>query len=383
MANVQVHAEVAKYGMVIDPGCMKHMDCISVCPNDALYFGFGKPSITVSTKSTKNYSLTWPEEIAGAVIFLVSYLAVWDVYQLVPMLMALGIAAVTTFVALKTWKLLSTKDQTFYGFSLRSAGKFKLAGLAFLGFAAFWIGLNAHSGWVRYNERAGAQAFESIRLPDELALAQTDPGQWLSSADRANIAAGTDYLRSAAGAGIFTNSEALPKLAWFEYLSGNTERAVDLLGTASEHQHGQGKALSLYYRGAVLNRLGRYDEALTDLDQALTERPDLILAREEKGESLWQLGRKEDAISEWSNAVRQNAALPLANSFLAGAATVRPELAEYEKRAAQYTPNDPYFHWMLGLRLQNAGMSALAEKHFDRAVQLNPQFRARSRNVTK
>src|SRR5687767_1033263 len=47
MANVQVHAEVAKYGMVIDPGCMKHMDCISVCPNDALYYGFGKPSITV------------------------------------------------------------------------------------------------------------------------------------------------------------------------------------------------------------------------------------------------------------------------------------------------------------------------------------------------
>ena len=31
--------------MVVDQGCMKCMDCVSVCPNDALYFGFGKPAI--------------------------------------------------------------------------------------------------------------------------------------------------------------------------------------------------------------------------------------------------------------------------------------------------------------------------------------------------
>ena len=46
-SNVLVHAEVKHYGMVVDPGCMKCMDCISVCPNDALYFGFGKPAIAV------------------------------------------------------------------------------------------------------------------------------------------------------------------------------------------------------------------------------------------------------------------------------------------------------------------------------------------------
>src|SRR5215207_4867247 len=58
-SNVLVHAEVKQYGMVVDQGCMKCMDCISVCPNDALYFGFGKPSIAVKKTSTKNYSLTW------------------------------------------------------------------------------------------------------------------------------------------------------------------------------------------------------------------------------------------------------------------------------------------------------------------------------------
>ena len=93
--------------------------------------------------------------------------------------------------------------------------------------------------------------------------------------------------------GLFVNSEALPKLAWFEYLLGDAEQSVQTLGRAAAHQKDESKALSLYYRGAILNRLGRYDEARASLDEALAERDDLILARQEKGESLWQLGRRE------------------------------------------------------------------------------------------
>jgi polyferredoxin/Flp pilus assembly protein TadD len=381
-SNVLVHAEVKQYGMVVDPGCMKCMDCISVCPNDALYFGFGKPSFGVKKSITKNFSLTWPEEIFGAVVFLASLLAVWDVYQLVPMLMALGIAAVTTFLALRSLRLVRSSDLSFYRFNLKSSGKIRAAGWGFMAFAVLWIGLNAHSGWVRYHESEGARAFENLRIPDELALAQTDPAQWLSSGDRANVAEGKEHLRAAADGGLFVNSDALPKLAWFEYLSGDTEQAVNLLGTAAEHQNGQGKALSLYYRGTILNRLGRYDEALTNLDQALAERPDLVLANEEKGESLWQLGRKQEAVSAWSDALRSNPGLPLANNFLAGAASQGNSgtSAGYEQQAGRYTPNDPYFHWMIGLRLQNIGMNDLAEKHFSRAIQLNPQFRSRRKS---
>jgi predicted negative regulator of RcsB-dependent stress response len=65
--------------------------------------------------------------------------------------------------------------------------------------------------------------------------------------------------------------------------------------------------------------LGRYDEALQSLDAAVTERSDLTSALEERGESLWQLGRKDEAIATWNVAVKENVGLPLANSFLAGA----------------------------------------------------------------
>lgn len=378
-SNVLVHAEVKMHGMVVDPGCMKCLDCVSVCPNDALYFGFGKPSVTVARSSPRHYSLTWPEEVAGLAVFAASFWAVWDVYQLVPMLMALGVASVTTFLVLTAAKVIRAKDFSFYRFDLKASGRLRAAGWGFMAFVALWTGLNAHSGWVHQHESAGTRAFEGVQVPDELALARTNPDPWLSPLDRRNVEAGKTHLHAAFDRGLFVNSQALPKLAWLEYLSGNSAEAARLLDVAASHQSGRSRALSLYYRGAILNRLGRYTEALASLDHALTERPDLIVAHEERGESLWQLGRRQDAISAWGDAVAGNAGLVLANNLLAGAAVSlgNPQDAiVYERNADQATPPNPFFHWMLGLRLEGVGMSALAEKHFRQAVELDPRFRS-------
>ena len=382
-SNVLVHAEVREYGMVVDPGCMKCMDCISVCPNDALYFGFGKPTVAVSKPKSKpiprNYSLTWPEEIIGAFVFLGSFLAVRGVYALVPFLMALGCAAVSTFLALKSWRLLRTTELSFHRLILKSSGRIQTAGWAFLAFSIFAVGLNAHSGWVRFHEYEGNKAFQKIQVPDELALAHINPGHWLGPIDRDNILEGKKHLQAASDFGLFVNSEALPKLAWFEYLSGNAERSIKLLGKAANHQKGQAKALSLYYRGTILNRLGRYEQAQTALDAALAERQDLILARQEKGESFWLLGRKEEAITVWTDAVQRNERLALVSNQLAGAMRSLGRVEEaiaHEKQADQFTPDDPLFHWMLGLRLKNLAMNELAEKHFQRSIQLDPKFQS-------
>jgi polyferredoxin/tetratricopeptide (TPR) repeat protein len=374
-SNVLVHAEVKQYGMVVDPGCMKCMDCVSVCPNDALYFGFGKPTL-VAPKSNaikRNYSLTWSEEIVGALVFLGSFLSVRGVYALVPFLMALGCAAVTTFLTLKLWRLLRARELSFYRFNLKSSGKMHKAGWAFAAFACVWIGLTAHSGWVRYHEFLGNVAFQKVQLPDELALAQVNPARWLSPGDRENILRGKEHYLAASETGFFINSEALPKLGWFQYLLGQTEESVQTLSKAAAYQKDENKALSLYYRGAILNRLGRYEEARASLDEALAEREDLILARQEKGESLWQLGRREEAVTIWAEAVQRNAHLVLVNNELAGAGRASGKLDEadlYEKQADLFTPNNPLYHYVVGRRLQDLGMTELAEKHLQQANQL-------------
>ncbi len=381
-SNVLVHAEVKQYGMVVDPGCMKCMDCISVCPNDALYFGFGKPAIVIpkATEIRRHHSLTWPQEMIGALIFLVSFLAIWDVYQIVPMLMALGWATITTFLALKTLQLLRGREISFYRFNLKTSGHLQTAGMVFAACAVVWIGLNAHSGWIRYNEYRGDRAFQKLQIPDELALAQTNPAQWLSASDREQIIAGTKHFEDATRFGFLTNSAALSKLAWFFYLGGDAERSLQELARVIPHQEEQAKALSLYYSGAILNRLGRYEQARATLEQALAERSDLILAREELGEALWQMNRKQDAIDVWTYAVQLNPGLVLANDQLAGALSSLgryQESASHEEQADQFTPASPLFHWMLALRLQNLRMNDLAEKHFQRAIQLDPSFQTR------
>ena len=376
-SNVIVHKEVAEYGMVVDPGCMKCMDCVSVCPKDALYFGFGKPAVGVKQTIKKNYSLTWMEEIVGVLTFAASYFAVWNVYQLVPMLMALGIAIVTTYLVLRTLKLLTVKDLSFYKFNLKASGKFQKAGYIFIFLSLIWIGLNVHSGYVRYFERAAAKSYEAILLPDELALAQSNPSEWLSDADRKNLEQGKKYFQTAENASLFTNKEALSKYAWIEFLSGNTDEALNLLSKAAENQTGEGRAISLYYRGAILNRSGKYDEAVKNLEAAIKERPDLVLALEEKGESLWKMNRRQEAVGVWIEALKKNPRLPLTSSFLAGATASVGQMEtsqQYERLTEKITPPDALFEYMLGLRLQNIGMTELANKHFDRAIRLNPSL---------
>ena len=234
---------------------------------------------------------------------------------------------------------------------------------------------------MRYHEVLGNRAFQKIQVPDELALAQANPARWLRPADRENIVAGKKHFQAASNIGLFVNREALPKLAWFEYLLGDAEQSIRSLSQAAAHQKGESKALSLYYRGAILNRMGRHEEALASLDEALAERGDLILARQEKGESLWQLGRREEAVSVWSDAVQHNARLALANNELAGAKRLSGKFEEasvHEKQADEFTPTNPLFHWVLGRRLQDLGMTELAEKHFQKAEQLRPNSDASS-----
>jgi polyferredoxin/tetratricopeptide (TPR) repeat protein len=379
-SNVLVHAEVKQHRMVVDPNCMKCMDCVSVCPKEALYFGWGKLPIGRDAQAPvqRHYSITWAEEIAGALVFVGSLFAVRNVYGLVPFLMALGCAAVTTFLALKTWRLVAGRDVYFHKWNLKRAGKLQRGGWGFLAVAVPLLVLVVHSGWIRYAEFRGDRAFAQLRVPDELALAQPNPSRWISPADQENIRTGERFYSSAAALGLFSNPNAKAKHAWLQYLDGNAPRAVELLEAAAAGQRGEGKALSLYYRGAILNRLGQHEQAIASLDAALAEREDLILAHSERGEALWLLNRQEEAIATWRAALQRNPRLALTGNQLAGAYRAlgrHQEAANAERHADAATPADALYHHMVALRLQNLGMHDLSQKHHAMAEQIGNRMR--------
>ena len=145
-------------------------------------------------------------------------------------------------------------------------------------------------------------------------------------------------------------------------------------------------------KGVARTRLGRLGEAMQEFAAAVELKPDYAEAYGSRAEIL---RRMAPSSSESERAALYQRALADYNKTISlglgpreavaykGRGFVNYYLAHLdaaialEKQADQSTPADPFFHWMIGLRLQNVGMNALAEKHFGQAVQLDPKFRSR------
>ena len=384
-SNVLVHAEVKEYEMVVDPGCMKCMDCISVCPNDALYFGFGKP--TVAVPKSKPIPSELLVNLAGrnprSVRLSGKFSGGSRRLRACPISDGTGLRRGHDVSRSEDLEIAQRNECFFHRFNLEVLGKNSNSGMGISSFLDF-LGWLDRAQWLgslsRIRRRPGLSENPDSRRagagPDKSrSLAQ--PGRsrehprgkkHLQAASRFRIVRQQrGALRSSPGSNIFPATRSDPSRC---------------SARRQPTKKGRPKRLSLYYRGTILNRLGRYEQARTSLDAALAERRDLILARQEKGESLWQLGRKEEAITVWTDAVRRNA-----NPRFSQQSTRRRQAIAgpsrrsrcHEKQADQFTPDDPLYHWMLGLRLKNLGMIELAEKHFQRAIQLDPELQSVSK----
>jgi len=153
-SNVRVHEEVHLYKMVIDSGCMKIMDCIDACPNDALRIGFGKPALGQRTKKRK-YDLSLLEELFVAGIFLFGFFAFRGIYASIPMLMAVGMSLVSTWCIWKAVKILSEQNASFHARQLKFHGKIKGSGIVFVLVAALIFVFMLHSAAVQTSKLLG------------------------------------------------------------------------------------------------------------------------------------------------------------------------------------------------------------------------------------
>jgi len=133
-SNVRVHEEVNIHKMVIDSGCMKIMDCVDACPNEALSVGFGETALgKEDTKRKQDLSLD--EELVFAGLFLIAFLGYRGLYASTPMLMAVGMALVTMWFLVKTWSLIKDDNVNVHKTQLKFHGSIKRSGVLFLAFS--------------------------------------------------------------------------------------------------------------------------------------------------------------------------------------------------------------------------------------------------------
>ena len=168
-SNVRVHEEVAKHRKIVDPGCMKCMDCVSVCPKEALYVGFAlpQPFATSQQRIRARADFTWPEEVLLAAVAFVStqwvFRGAWF-GEGVPFLMAVGLGAITAVAAVLVARLVSRREVTFQHTPLKVDGRWTRRGRWGGALLVGWLLFAAHTFVAqRYSTAALEAALEPVR----------------------------------------------------------------------------------------------------------------------------------------------------------------------------------------------------------------------------
>ncbi|MEM1072388.1 MAG: 4Fe-4S binding protein [Planctomycetota bacterium] len=185
-SNVRVHEEVRDFGAVVNPGCMKCLDCVTACPNDALSFSFGAPSlfdaprtdeagarVASQRKNPKRFDLTWPEELAIAGVFLLLFLGYRGFLNQIPMLMAVGMAGVGAFLVWTAWSLLRRPNVRIQRAQLKYQGRWRASGVVVFLVALVTIASAAWGAAVNNLRWRAHIAHESIAVPIQVALRDT------------------------------------------------------------------------------------------------------------------------------------------------------------------------------------------------------------------
>ncbi len=294
-SNVRVHEEVRRYGMVVDPGCMKCMDCVSVCPKGALRFGFSTPSLLrprTGERGTRRYSLSWPAEILAAVVTLVATLTFRGLYDGPPLLMSLALGGITAFLSVKLFSLAKRPPVRLQTAELKASGRLTIAGKVFAALVVTWLLFTAHSSFIQWHRSWGR-----YHLNRAEAAWSTAPG----AHDSRHLEAMLYHFGLADRWGLVHVAEVELGMAWGHFL-----RAGLLVQNGARHEAVQSYRACLelapdspqarYNLGGLLRRMERFAEAIEQLEYARRLTPDDVDTHVELGLAYAGAGRERDAI---------------------------------------------------------------------------------------
>jgi tetratricopeptide (TPR) repeat protein len=229
--------------MVVDPGCMKCLDCVSVCPNDALSFSFAKPTILAKPRHTSHpaakaprpaMDLSWPEEIVIFLLTIGLFVAFRGMLNQIPLLMAAGMAMITGFGAWKLWRLIRDPNVRVQNFQMKLKGRLTragwVAGLVFLTL----ISAGAWSGWIKLLRLRADLIDGKVTTPYDVVMSS---GYKPIPADKRLADRAIELYRASGpprdgGFGWGFTPDQLARLAWLSAVAGDLASAETYLNTS-------------------------------------------------------------------------------------------------------------------------------------------------------
>ncbi len=165
-SHVRVHEEVNRYGMVVNPACLKDLDCVSVCPQQTLRFGFGRPSlfkqVVGETTVRKRYDFSLWEEVLAATVFVAVLFIYRGLYDITPFLLTLALGSVFAYATIVAIRLFRRRDVMFNRWRLRRAGVLTGTGNAFVVCVFSILAFSVHSAFVRYHVVVGTSRYSGV-----------------------------------------------------------------------------------------------------------------------------------------------------------------------------------------------------------------------------
>jgi tetratricopeptide (TPR) repeat protein len=392
-SNVLVSREVLEYGMVVDPGCMKCQDCVSVCPEGALYFGFGRPALfSKARRKLKKVAaqFSWREEVALAIAFVgtlaifrgfvevqvgdrIHFLWARELYGQIPLLLGLGLAAITAFTLVLAFRVLDRPAVDLFGLAMKTDGRLRRPGKAFLALTAAWIAFLAHSAVVQALTWRGLDLAERDE-PMKVAVwwQRRDVLDRFPADVRARWDAADAALLAADRAGLVPDVRIPRERSWLAMARGRLDDAAALLVEAVRRKP---DAIATHRDLAHVHML-RADPkaALAAIAEAERVHPDDLQTRRLRVDALYQSGDLPAAIAEQRVIVLRDPS-PRTRVRLASLLVENGEteagIAELRAVVAGH-PNEAGAHATLAVALQQAGRMEEALPHFERAEALQP-----------
>lgn len=387
-SNVRVHEEVKLYQMVVDPGCMKCLDCIDVCPKGALSYGFGAPSRGKGAPRVKppqrDFDFSLNEELAMAGIFLVSVLILRALYDAVPFLLALGLASISAYTLLTAVRMTYVQNLRYSRYQLTANGRATGPGRIFLVAAIAWTLFLAHSGVVQYCtiqgsrllDAGGAGSLQLLHRAETLGLFPSAALQArIASASHAagdDAAAERHYRRAVAIDDDLAKAHL--ELARYDRTRGDKPAAIAEFQTVvrlePELEGADGDLAGL------LLEEGRGSEALAMADQLIARRPNVPAFRLTRALVLGQKGDVAGALRETQNVVDAQPTSADAHyqlgRFLASQNRLDDALAAFE-RASELAPGNVEIQsWCAKIALALSKWP-VAQAHLEAAMRVEPE----------
>ena len=309
-SKVVVHQEVRDYGMVVDDGCMKCMDCVSVCPTNALYFGFGKPALLAKprredAKPRQRTRRPLTEELLLGAFFVAAFLALRGLYDSVPFLLALGCAVILAFFGVVALDLVRRGSVRAFGGELKAEGSLTPRGRVW----AFGLGLSflftAHSGFIRWHDWKAETLFEEVApLRGVLLDGRRDE---LTSDDVALGRRALAHTRAIDAYGLFDTAQNDVYRAWFALLADEPDVFEEAMTSAAESPRA---TANLHYDlGRFYVARGRGEEAAAKYRRFLELEP-RVGVFDELARLEFELGRQDAALGTYERAVELAPANP-------------------------------------------------------------------------